>query len=49
MKKVFLLAIASVIALGSFANPNHKVGKHAKKTSTTVCPPTCPRSSCSHS
>ena len=48
MKKVLLLAIVSVIALGSFAN-NHKSGKHAKKAATCVCPASCPRTSCGHS
>lgn len=56
MKKAFLLALASVITLGSFANHNHKVAKHAKKANTTVCPcpptcpckPTCQKATCAH-
>ena len=46
MKKSFLMALACVITLASFANHKEKRAKHAKKATTTVCPSSCPRSAC---
>jgi hypothetical protein len=49
MKKSFLMALACVITLASFANHKEKGAKHAKKASTTVCPGTCHKGTCTHS
>lgn len=49
MKKTFLMALACVITLASFANHKEKRAKHEKKANTTVCPSTCPKSACARS
>jgi hypothetical protein len=46
MKKSFLMALACVITLASFANHGIRKGKHVKKQTTSVCPKDCPRSKC---
>jgi len=46
MKKTFLMAMACVITLASFANHHSKKVKHVKKQTITVCPPTCPKGIC---
>ena len=55
MKKTIVLALASVIALSSFANHKHKVIKGKKVTATVCpcpspcpCPPTCHGPLCTH-
>ena len=50
MKKTFLMALACVITLASFANHKVKGAKHAKKANTSVCcPDTCPKGTCPRS
>ena len=52
MKKIFLLAMASVMTFGAIASNNIKAKhvKRANKTCTQPCPPTCPKGSgcCNH-
>jgi hypothetical protein len=49
MKKVFLLALAGAITIGSFAaDKGKKSSKKSKKAHKTeqVCPVSCPRTGC---
>jgi hypothetical protein len=49
MKRIFLLALAAALTLGTFAADKGKSKGHkAKKAVKTekVCPPNCPRTGC---
>lgn len=50
MKKIFLMALATAITIGSFAaDKGKKHKKHGKKAIRTeqVCPVNCPKTGCS--
>jgi hypothetical protein len=50
MKRIFLLAIAAALTIGTFASDKGKSKGHKSKKAVKtekVCPPNCPRTGCS--